>query len=102
MLFWLALAVFVLAPAAALVYAVRRALETWRAFKQLGSGAGAELDRISHATAQIEGHLQAAARSGEKLEASLARLAASRRQLSVLTDAFADARTSLTSAYPRK
>jgi hypothetical protein len=101
-LFWLALAVFVLAPAAALVFAVRRGLETWRAFKRLGQGAGAELDRIARATAEIELHLQAAARSGEKLDASLSRLSASRRRLNVLTDAFADARASLTGAYPRK
>jgi hypothetical protein len=101
-LFWLALAVFILAPAAALVFAVRRGLETWRAVKQLGRGAGEELDRISRASAEIELHLQAAARSGEKLDASLTRLSSSRRRLSVLTDAFADARASLTGAYPRK
>ena len=40
MLFWLALAVFVVAPAAALFFAVRRGLETWRAFKQVARGAG--------------------------------------------------------------
>src|SRR5918992_832291 len=102
MLFWLALAIFVLAPAAALVFAVRRAFETWRAFKRLGSGAWAGLDRIARATSEIELHLQAAARSGEKLEASLTRLSASRARLNVLTDALAAARASLTGAYPRK
>src|SRR5918992_5367946 len=102
MLFWLALAVFLVVPTAALVFAIRRALETWRAFKRLGGGAGAELDRIASATGEIEQHLEAAARSGEKLDASLKRLSASRTRLNVLTSALADARASLTGAYPRK
>ena len=71
MLFWLALAVFVLAPAAGLVFAVRRALETWRGVKRLGSGASTGLDRIARATGEIEVHLLAATTSVEKLEASL-------------------------------
>jgi hypothetical protein len=102
MLFWLALAVFFVVPTGALVFAIRRALETWRAFKRLGSGAGAELDRIASATGEIELHLQAASASAEKLDGSLTRLSASRARLNVLTSALADARASLTGAYPRK
>jgi hypothetical protein len=102
LLFWLALAFLVLATIGSIVFAVRRALGAWRAFKRLGSFAGAELDRIAHATGQIELHLEAAARSGEKLDASLGRLSASRARLNVLTAAFADARASLGGAYPRK
>jgi hypothetical protein len=102
MLFWLALVVFFLAPAAGLVFAVRRALETWRGVKRLGSGASGGLDRIARATGEIELHLQAATASGEKLEASLARLSVSRARLNVLTDALDSARESLTAGYPRK
>ncbi len=102
MLFWLALGFLVLATVASVVFVVRRGLETWRALKRLGRGAGHELDRIAVATGEIELHLQAAAVSGERLDASLARLAASRSRLNILTTALADARASLDRFYPRK
>jgi hypothetical protein len=102
MLFWLALAVLVVAPAAALVFAVRRALETWRAVKRVGNAASEELDHIARSTQEIELHLQAAAMSGEKLEASLRRLSASRARLNVLTDELTSVRASLSGVYPRK
>ena len=105
MLFWLALAVFVLAPAAGLVFAVRRALETWRGFKRLGSGAGARprpdqrVERSDRAPSLL------AAESGTRLDASLARLRTSRARLLVLTAAIADVRASVenvTNFIPRK
>jgi hypothetical protein len=102
LLFWLALTFLLVATIVSVTFAVRRALETWRAFKRVGSFAGAELDRIAHATGEIELHLQAAARSAEQLDGSLARLSTSRARLDVLTTAFADARASLGRAYPRK
>ena len=102
MLFWLALAFLVVATLGSLVVAVRRGLETYRTLKHLGGGVGAALDRITHSTAEIELHLQAAANSTERLGASLERLAASRARLNVLTAALADARATLGRVYPSK
>lgn len=104
-LFWLALAVALVLTVSSSVFLTLRVIEAFRAFKHLGRSAGAELDRISTASAQIERHLALAAESGTRLEASLARLQESRAQLTVLTSALADARASLgrfTGVVPRK
>ena len=60
---------------------------------------------MSATTAQIERHLELAAESGSRLEASLARLRRSRAQLAVLTTAIAEVRASIdrvTAFVPRK
>jgi hypothetical protein len=93
--FWLALAVAVVLTVASLVYVTLNALELFRAFKMLGRNVGGELDRVSATAAQIERHLELAAESGSRLEASLARLRTSRAQLDVLTTAVADVRASV-------
>jgi hypothetical protein len=102
---WLSLAVAVVLTFSSLAYLTLKALEAFRAFKQLGRGAGEELDRIGKASAEIERHLALAAAGGTRLEASLARLSESRARLNVLTSALADARSSLdrfTGVVPRK
>ena len=73
--------------------------------KRLGRSVGGELDRIAATSGEIERHLALAAESGTQLEASLARLRASRAQLTVLTSALADVRASvgrITAVVPRK
>lgn len=105
MAFWLPLAVAIVLVVSSLIYLTLEVLEAFRAFKQLGRGAGEELDRIGKASAEIERHLSLAAEGGTRLEASLARLQESRAQLNVLTSALADARSSLdrfTGVVPRK
>ena len=87
------------------VYATLNALELFRGFKKLSHDVGGELDRVSATTAQIERHLELAAESGSRLEASLARLRRSRAQLAVLTTAVAEVRASInrvTAFVPRK
>ena len=104
-LFWLALAVALVLTVSSIAFLTIRALEAFRAVKQLGRSTGTELERISAASAQIERHLALAAESGTRLEASVARLQQSRAQLNVLTSALADARASLgrlTGLVPRK
>jgi hypothetical protein len=102
---WLALAVSLLAVAVATTVTVRRALALFRSFRSLGGGVGRELQAIERATAQIEGHLAAAARSQTALERSLGRLQGSRAELNVLLSALGDARASLgrlTALWPAK
>jgi phosphopentomutase len=105
MLFWLALAFLVVAVVGSVAYAVVKGIELWRAVKQLGRVTADELDRIARASGEIELHLQAAAASGTRLEASVAELHRSRARLNVLTSALADARAAVgrfTSVVPRK
>ena len=105
MLFWLALAFAILVTVAAIVYAGLRGLELFRASKRLLSATGDELEAIERSTAQIESHLQAAAKSSDALNASLGRLRVSRARLNVLTAAVDDVRASVdrvTGVYPRK
>ena len=105
MLFWLTLAFALLLILGSIAYAALKGLEFWRAFKLLSHRTTEELDRIARATAEIELHLQAAAASGTKLDASLTRLRSSRARLTVLTTALADVRASvgrITGVMPRK
>jgi hypothetical protein len=103
--FWLALAVAIVLTIASLIYVTLNALDAFRAFKALGRNVGGAVEHVTETTAQIERHLELAAESGTRLEASLARLRTSRAQLTVLTDAIADVRESVdrvTAFVPRK
>jgi hypothetical protein len=105
MLLWLSLAVAIVATIAAVVFAVRRGLEAFRAAKALSRTAAGELARIEESSARIEAHLALAAESGTRLDASLVRLRRSNAQLNVLRSAIDDVRDSVgrwTSVYPRK
>jgi hypothetical protein len=104
-LLWLSLAVAVAATIASAVFAARRGLAAFRAFKALGGSVSDGLERIEASSAQIETHLARAAESGTRLDAELAALRRSRERLNVLTSALADVRASLgrvTAVYPRK
>lgn len=105
MLFWLALTVALLLTVGSAIVLTLRGLKAFRDVKRLGREVGAELDRITAASGQIERHLALAAESGSRLEGSLARLRESRARLNVLTAALADVRASVgrvTSVYPKK
>jgi hypothetical protein len=103
--FWLALAVGLTLTVASLVYVTLKAVEAFRAFKALNRSIGSGLEHVAATSAQIERHLELAAESGSRLDASLARLRTSRSQLNVLTAALADVRASIdrvTGIVPRK
>ena len=102
---WLSLAVAIVAAIASAVFATRRGLESFRAFKRIGGSVSAGTVRIEASAAQIEEHLRRAAESGEQLDAELTQLRHSRAQLNVLTSAMDDVRDAVgrvTSVYPRK
>lgn len=104
-LFWLALAVAIVAVIASSIYVTKRGLEAFRGAKRLSGTVSTELERIEQATGQIEEHLARAEASSSKLEAELERLRRSRAQLNVLTSAIDDVRASIgrvTAVYPRK
>ena len=104
-LFWLALAVAIVAVVASSIYLTRKGLEAFRGAKRLGGTVTGELERIERTSGEIERHLALAAESGAKLEAELAQLRRSRARLNVLTSALDDVRASVgrvTAVYPRK
>lgn len=104
-IFWVALIVALVLTIASAAYLALQGLEAFRAFKQLGRVVGGELDRVATASGEIERQLGLAARSGTRLEASLARLHSSRARLNVLMSAVADVRAAvgrITGVVPRK
>ena len=104
-LFWLALAVAVVAVVAASIYVTLKGREAFRGAKRLSGTVSIELERIEETSGQIEEHLARAEASGSRLEAELERLRRSRAQLNVLTSAIDDVRASIgrvTAVYPRK
>jgi hypothetical protein len=104
-LVWLALAASVIAVIAATTVTTLRGIELFRAFRAVGADVGDEVTSIERTTRKIEGHLAAAARSGDALSAAVARLAISRARLNVLLAALADVRaavTRITAVMPRK
>lgn len=105
MLFWLALTVALLLSVGSAIYLTLTGLAAFRDFKRLGREIGAELDRITTASGQIERHLALAAESGSRLGSALERLRESRARLNVLTSALADVRAAVgrvTGVVPRK
>ena len=104
-LFWLALAVAIVAIVASAFIATRKGLAAFRGVKRLGGVVTSELDRIEQASGEIERHLALAAESGSKLDAKLAELRRSQARLNVLRSAIDEVRASLgrvTAVYPRK
>jgi hypothetical protein len=101
-LFWLALAVFLLAPAAAFVYLVVKSVDLWRAFRDY-------LRSLTHATGELTAKLERLAsfeppdldQAGE----AWARAQRSQRRLRVLTNALGRAQEQLlgfAALYPKK
>ena len=104
-LFWLTLALSLVAVIVSLVFTTRRGIQLFRDTKKLTASTGEALDRVNRSSEQIERHLELAAESGTQLDASLARLRASRAKLDVQRAAIADVRATLnriTGLAPRK
>ena len=104
-LFWLALAVAIVAGVASSIYVTLEGREAFRGAKRLSGTLSSELERIEEASGQVEEHLARAEASSSRLEAELDRLRRSRAQLNVLTSAIDDVRASIgrvTAVYPRK
>jgi hypothetical protein len=104
-LYWLALAVAIVAIIASSIYVTRKGLEAFRGVKRLGAAVTTEVERIEQVSGEIERHLALAAESGSKLDAKLEQLRRSRARLNVLTSAIDEVRDSVgrvTAVYPRK
>ena len=104
-LFWLALAVAVVAIVASVISTTLKGLEAFRGVKRLGGAVTSEIARIEQVSGEIERHLALAAESGSRLDAKLAQLRRSRARLNVLQSAIDEVRDSLgrvTAVYPRK
>ena len=104
-LVWLALAVSAAAVIATAVMAFLRGRELYRDATRVGGQMSVEVEHIERSTAEIEGHLEAAAKSSEALSVALARLSASRARLNVLLAALEGVRASwrlVTAFVPRK
>ena len=102
-LFWLALALAIVAVVASLIYVTLKGLEAFRGVKRLGGTV--ELERIELASGEIERHLTLAAESGTRLETELEQLRRSRARLNVLMSAIDEVRDSIgrvTAVYPSK
>jgi hypothetical protein len=100
MLFWLALAAWLLLTLAGITFAVVRAIALWRGFKRTGALFGSELDEITRSAARIETHLERAQAAGGRLQAAAERLGRSRAQLEVLLGAVREARAAVSLLLP--
>ena len=92
MVFWIAIAVLLAGVVGGIAYAVVRGLALWRQLKRTGGAFGDEAARISHASEQIQGHLDRASGSSARLAEALQRLAVSRARLDVQLQAVREAR----------
>lgn len=92
MAFWAALAVLLVAVVGGITFAVVRGFQLYRNAKRAGGTIGAEVERISEVSLQIEHHTAAAAAAGERLQTATGRLATSRAKLDVQLAAVREAR----------
>ena len=95
MVLWLTFAASVVAIVVGTVVAVVRGVRLWRAARNVRSQLGPELERISAATAEIQGHLDAAEASSARLREASERLHRSRARLDVQLQAVREAQAML-------
>ena len=96
--FWIALAVLVVAFVAGAIFVIVRALETKRALKRLKDALSVELQRVARAGELTNEKLEATQKAFERLEASLKRLATARARLRLINEVFAEAEAVLARA----
>ena len=95
MVFWISLAVLLVALVAGIAYCVLRGLQLYRNAKRAGGQLTAEMDRISEVTRQIERQSAKAAAASERLNSATGRLAQSRARLDVQLAAVREAQVQL-------
>ena len=92
MVFWISLAVLVVAVVAGIAFCVVRGLQLYRQAKRSSGRITAEMERISAVMAAIERHTAKADAASERLNAATGRLALSRARLDVQLAAIREAR----------
>ena len=95
MIFWISLAVLLVALVAGIAYCGLRGLQLYRNAKRASGTITAEMDRISEVTRQIERHSAKAAAASERLNGATGRLALSRARLDVQLAAVREAQAQL-------
>lgn len=100
MLFWLALALWIVLSVAGLAFATVRGIVLWRAAKRTGAAISGEVAGIAERAERIQGHLDRAEAAGGRLKLATDRLARSRATLDVLIGAIREARAALGVAAP--
>src|SRR4051794_5894626 len=95
MVFWLSLALLLVADAAGIVYCVLRGLQLYRDAKRAGGKMTAEMERISEVTLSIERHTAKGAAAVERFHGATGRLALSRARLDVQLAAVREAQAQL-------
>jgi hypothetical protein len=100
MVFWLALAAWLVLTVAGIAFAAVRAIALWRAFKRAGGTLGSRIEAIARSAAQIETHLANAQAASGRLQAAGGRLGHSRAELDVLVGAVREARAVVSLMLP--
>ena len=95
MVFWISLAVLLVAVVVGIAYCVVRGFQLYRDAKRASGKITAEMDRISEATLEIERQSAKAAAAAERLNAATGRLAVSRARLDVQLAAVREAQAQL-------
>ena len=95
MVFWISLAVLLVAVVIGIAFCVVRGLQLYRDAKRVGARITAEMDRISEVTLSIERHSAKAAAAAERLHGATGRLALSRARLDVQLAAVREAQGQL-------
>ena len=95
MVFWIALAVLLVAVVAGVAYCALRGFQLYRDAKRAGGRITAEMEHISAVTLQIERHSAKAAAASDRLRGATGRLALSRSRLDVQLAAIREAQTQL-------
>ena len=93
MVFWIALAVLLVAVVGGIAYAAVRGFQLYRNAKRSGAVLTSEMDRISTVSLQIERQMANAEAATGRLNDATGRLATSRAQLDVQLAAVREART---------
>ena len=95
MVFWISLAVLLVALVAGIAYSAVRGLQLYRNAKRASGTITAEMDRISEVTREIERQSAKAAAASERLKGATGRLALSRARLDVQLAAVREAQAQL-------
>jgi hypothetical protein len=99
MVLWIALAVLLVAVIGGVAYAAVRGFQLYRNGKRAGTTIGAEVDRISAVSFQIEHHAAQAEAASRRLSRAADGLAISRAQLEVQLAAIGEARAQVRRAF---
>ena len=92
MVFWIALAVLLVAVVGGIAYASVRGFQLYRNAKRSGAVFTSEMDRINEVSLQIERQLAKSEAATERLQSATGRLSSSRARLDVQLAAVREAR----------